>query len=86
MEIYAQNINGLRTKCSEILKEVAGSDSNIFMFTETNLEESILDNEVFTDNFIVFRNDRNDENNLNNKESGGGVLIAVDRKFPSLGH
>lgn len=51
------------------------------MLTETNLDESMLDNEVFTDNFIVFRNDRNDENNFNNKDSGGGVLIAVERSF-----
>lgn len=60
-----------------MLKEVAGSDANIFMLTETNLDDSMLDNELFTDNFIVFRNDRNVKNNLNNKRTGGGVLIAA---------
>lgn len=70
-------MNGLRTKSSQMLKEVAGSDANIFMLTETNLDDSMLDNELFTDNFIVFRNDRNVKNNLNNKRTGGGVLIAA---------
>ncbi|CRL08051.1 CLUMA_CG021135, isoform A [Clunio marinus] len=51
------------------------------MLTETNLDDSVLDNELFTDDYLVFRTDRNNNNNKINKMSGGGVLIAVSKKF-----
>lgn len=83
MEIYCQNVNGLRTKTSQILRAVSESDVEIFMMTETNLDGSMMDNEIFTDDFMVFRNDRNENNNINQKHSGGGVLIAVARAISS---
>lgn len=64
-----------------MMKETAGSEFNIFMMTETNLDESIADSEILTSDYLVFRNDRNVDNNLLNKKSGGGVLIAVDRQM-----
>lgn len=81
--IYAQNVNGLKTKTTEFLKESASSDFDIFLLTETNLDESFYDNEVFCDEFVVFRNDRNVRNNHFHKKSGGGVMIAVKHRFSS---
>jgi exonuclease III len=83
VSIYAQNVNGLKTKLSKVLMETAGMDDDIFMFTESNLDDSVNDHEFFCDNFVVFRNDRNECNNHLRKKSGGGVLIAVNRSLPS---
>jgi hypothetical protein len=53
------------------------------MFTETNLDETVGDREIYVEDFIVFRNDRNILNNPLMKKSGGSVLIEVKRHLPS---
>lgn len=83
MTIFAQNVNGLKSKTSKILCDSAGSSFDVFMLTETNLDDSVFDNELFIDDFSVFRNDRNERNNPLRKKSGGGVLIAVNHRFAS---
>ena len=49
--------------------------------TETSWDASIRSEEIFGNNFNVFRNDRN--LSLSHKKSGGGVLIAIHADFTS---
>lgn len=52
------------------------------MLTETWLNPSILNAELFNDNYVVYRRDR-EITELQKKKDGGGVLIAVSRKYNS---
>ena len=52
------------------------SDYKVIIFTETWLKPDVLDTEVFSDNYQVFRKDRT-------SKKGGGVLIAVHNTIPS---
>ena len=38
--------------------EIESGSHDIVVLTETRLDDSILDSEIFLSNFIVFRNDR----------------------------
>lgn len=49
--------------------------------TETWLDGTVLDPELFCNNYIVYRCDRSKLNSL--KSRGGGVLISVDKSFSS---
>ena len=51
--------------------EIESGSHDIVVLTETRLDDSILDSEIFPSNFIVFRNDRQHLGCY-----GGGVLIA----------
>lgn len=53
------------------------------MLTETWLTESIYDSELFDSRYQVFRRDRA-SSLLNNKDRGGGVLIAVSNKYDAI--
>ena len=48
---------------------ISGICPDIVVITETFLDGSILNSEIFPDGYVVFRHDRN--------RHGGGVLIAV---------
>lgn len=53
------------------------------VLTETGLIDSIYDNEIFPDDYSVFRCDRTEQ--TSDKEQKGGVLIAVQNSYdPSL--
>lgn len=54
----------------------------MYVITETWLNNSVYDSEIFESKYVVYRRDRN-FNILNRKTEGGGVLIAVSRKYPS---
>ena len=71
----------MRSKTAHYHQEILNSDYEIYGFIETNLSEDIFDSEIFTDKFDVFRNDRNKNNNLNDKSSGGGVLWAAHKSL-----
>ena len=51
---------------------------DVIVLTETNLYADIKNGELGLNNYIIFRNDRN--NILNPSQGGGGVLIAVRKK------
>ena len=51
---------------------------DLIVLTETHLDHSILDSEIFPSHFTVFRNDRK----INGRH-GGGVLIAVRDCIPA---
>ena len=48
---------------------------DVFLGTESHLEVSVLDSEIFPPNFLIYRKDRN--------KYGGGVFIAVHHNIPS---
>lgn len=73
-------MRGLRTKL-ELLKLINLSVINydVLIFTETWLNDSILDSELGLDGYQIFRKDRSSL--TSDYSRGGGVLVAVKRKF-----
>lgn len=68
-------MRGLRTKTSSCLLAASLCNYDVIVFTETFLNSEIYNNEIFNDNYIVYRCDRSSKNSC--KQSGGGVLVAV---------
>jgi hypothetical protein len=73
IDIFYQNVRGLRTKFTELFDNAISSGYNIFCLTETCLNDQCYDQNLFPDGFNVFRSDRIHTE----KKRGGGVLIAV---------
>lgn len=82
ISMYYQNINGMRTKLQHFYQNVLNSDYDVICLTETNLNSGIFDGEVIDSRYNVYRRDR--DITSSSKESGGGVLIAVKKKFHVL--
>ena len=76
LSIYYQNVRGLRTKTNEFYMGVVSEDYDLLVITETWLLKGIGDSEIFDDRYSIFRADRD-----NDKTRGGGVLVAVKKKF-----
>lgn len=72
--IYYQNVRGLRTKVNDFYINILGHNYDLVFLTETWLSESIYNCELFTNDYNVFRKDRD-------IKRGGGVLIAVRNDF-----
>lgn len=75
LSIYYQNIRGLRTKTDDFYTSVQNSEYDIISLTETWLEDSIYDSELFGSEYKVFRADRDQA--ATGKSRGGGVLSAI---------
>ncbi|KAG5868009.1 hypothetical protein JTB14_024060 [Gonioctena quinquepunctata] len=83
LHIYSQNVRGLTTKIRECKINSSGIDADIYLLTETNINDSVFSNELFDPNhYNVFRRDR--ANSSSSKKDGGGVLIAVRSKFKTV--
>ena len=80
--IYYQNTRGLRTKTLDIYNYSTQINYSIIAFTETGLNDSFSDNELFSNNYSVYRSDRNYIGT--NCRRGGGVLLAVNNKFNAV--
>lgn len=74
--VYYQNVCGFRTKTTTFLRNILCS-YDILCLTETWLNDSFHNNDLFDDHFMVWRRDRNYE--LTGQDFGGGVLVAVRR-------
>lgn len=81
IEVYYQNINGLRTKLVELSHNVARCNYDVIMFTETSLNSNFLNAELGMQNYTIYRKDRNVA--LTGRERNGGVLIAVLNEYKS---
>lgn len=82
VSIYAHNVNGLLTKITDVFSEVVAADFDIYVFTETRLNDSIDSCRIFPSNdFIVYRCDRSPK--TSNKHGGGGVLIGAHKRYKS---
>ena len=81
LSVYYQNVRGIRTKTAELLNNTSSCCFDMIALTETWLNPSIFDNEFMADKYSVFRADRDFLST--GRERGGGVLLAVDKKFCS---
>lgn len=80
--LYYQNVRGLRTKTSEFRNRVCSCDHSVIALTETSLNSSIFDSELFdSSKYTVYRTDRSELNSVHDKY--GGVLIAVRSSIQS---
>lgn len=72
IQIYYQNVRGLRTKTSDFYLAIASSDSDLFIITETGCNESIYDGELVPPGHRIIRCDRTD-----GRKQGGAFLVAT---------
>ena len=76
LSIYYQNVRGLRTKTDSFHMGVMSGNYDIIALTETWLNSSFYDSELFDNRYTVIRRDRSE-----NKLRGGGVLIALKKNL-----
>lgn len=82
LNIFYQNVRGLRTKYKQFFGNVLDSSFDIIAVTETWLQSSNFSEEYFDSNeFNVYRKDRSAT--TSNKSIGGGVLVAIKKIFNS---
>lgn len=79
LSIYYQNTRSIKNITSDIYNSLACSNFDIIALTETWLDSSVHDGELFNNNFRVLRSDRNFT--ATSLTRGGGVLLAVHDKF-----
>lgn len=79
INIYYQNVRGLRSKTNNFRLGLLDSDYDIVALTETWLNSSINNSELFSNEYVVFRRDR--DANLTGMERGGGVIVGIKRCF-----
>ncbi|CAK1584851.1 unnamed protein product [Parnassius mnemosyne] len=82
LKIYYQNVRGIRTKLKDVYCQIACCDYDVIVFTETWLLNGIYDSEITDDRYVLYRRDRS-KRIFNSKDSGGGVLIGISRKYKS---
>lgn len=82
IRMYYQNVRGLRTKTAEFFNNSLSCDYDAIALTETSLNASFFDSELFdSKQFSVYRTDRSELNST--YQRFGGVLTAVRTQFPS---
>lgn len=77
LNIFYQNVRGIRTKCLELYNNILSSDYDIMCITETWLQSDISDSEFCDSRYDIFRCDRDLDST--NKVTGGGVMVCVLR-------
>lgn len=82
LQVVYQNVRGLRTKINQFYLNSLETNNDVIIVTESWLDDSIADNELFDDKYVVYRADR--DKVLTGKSLGGGVLIAVNRNISSV--
>lgn len=76
IKMYYQNTSGLKSKLKQFFLSSFSTDFNIFVITETWFNTSILNNNIASSKYSIFRLDRNSENSK--YSNGGGVMIGVE--------
>lgn len=79
LDIFYQNVRGLRTKSLEFYRNLLKNNFDIILITETWLTTGVLDGEVCDSRYDLFRLDRNYV--LTNTTRGGGVMVLVRREL-----
>jgi hypothetical protein len=79
LEIYYQNVRGLRTKQVEFYVNVCSTDFDIICLTETWLNDSCYDRNLFPSRYTIYWSDRVSSS----KDRGGGVLTAIPNSLGS---
>jgi hypothetical protein len=73
LDIYYQNVHGLRTKTSELLTNIHSSDFPVICLTEIWLNDFCFNQNLFPETYLVYRADRVSAT----KSHGRGTLIAT---------
>lgn len=82
LNMYYQNVRGLRMKTKHFKLSSTGCNYDIIALSETGLNSTIYDGELFAnDDFCLYRCDRSELTSVH--KSLGGVLIAVRSHIPS---
>jgi len=76
LTFWCFNVHSIVNKRLDFLAKLSTLTPGIVLITETYLDNTITDSEIFPPNYTVHRLDRN--------RHGGGVLIAVLDTFPSV--
>lgn len=76
LSIYYQNVRGLRTKTHTFYNNIISENYDIIALTETWLNNTFFDSELFDNRYSIIRYDRS-----SGKLRGGGVLLAIKRCF-----
>ncbi|CAG4933529.1 unnamed protein product [Colias eurytheme] len=77
LNIYYQNVRGLRTKSHDFISNVLRNNYDLISLTETWLTPDFYDGEYFHSNYNVYRRDRSGASGAARGVRGGGVLVAV---------
>ncbi|CAK1544592.1 unnamed protein product [Leptosia nina] len=80
---YYQNVRGLNSKTATFRLNVLNCNYDIIILSETWLNASVYNSEIFDDRYNVYRRDRSSSTHSKHKTTGGGVLIAVLKTLPS---
>lgn len=81
LSIFYHNCSGLRTKIKNLYIDIKSCNYNLIILTETWLNDSFKNEEIFDNDWLVYRKDRNYEQT--NTSRGGGVLIAIRNNIAS---
>lgn len=79
LRLYYQNVRGLCSKTLELYHATSTNQFDIVCLTETWLNNSINDSELFSNEYKVYRADRNFI--ASGRRRGGGVLVAIGSGF-----
>lgn len=82
VHFYYQNVRGLRTKTLDLFNNVVCNNYDVVILSETWLNSSVFDSELFDSRYVVYRRDR-ETSGFHSAKNGGGVLIAVTKRFSS---
>lgn len=77
--IYYQNVRSLRSRTTKLVNASYLCNYKVIALTETWLDSTFFNAEIVSQNYNVFRSDRNLV--LTNKMRGGGVLLAIDGRY-----
>uniref|UniRef100_A0A8D9F2N7 Endonuclease/exonuclease/phosphatase domain-containing protein n=1 Tax=Cacopsylla melanoneura TaxID=428564 RepID=A0A8D9F2N7_9HEMI len=75
IEIFYQNIRGLRSRTNEFYINVLNQEHDILAIVETWLHPGIFDSEIIDSRYQVFRQDS--DQSVTGKELGRGLLLAI---------
>ncbi|XP_055542698.1 uncharacterized protein LOC129728290 [Wyeomyia smithii] len=81
IRLYYQNVRGLRTKIDDFFISVSDAEIDVVILTETWLNDRFHSPQLFGTGYNVYRNDRDPV--CTGKARGGGVLIAVSKRYNS---
>ena len=84
LSVYYQNVRGLKGKLADTRASIQSCDYDIICLTETWLNDSVTNAELFGTGFkyFIYRKDRDFVHY--EKDDGGGVLIAVKTSLRSI--
>ena len=75
LSLLVSNFRSVKNKQAELQAFLATHNLHIIIGTESHLEDSISNSEIFPSHYQVYRKDRNIQS--------GGVSVLVDNNIPS---